>query len=37
MIEVTIDGLTILTQPSKTVMEVALENGIDIPRLSTLR
>ncbi len=33
MIEVIIDGLTIQTLPGKTVMEVALENGIDIPRL----
>jgi formate dehydrogenase alpha subunit len=29
----TIDGLTIHTLPGKTVMQVALENGIDIPRL----
>ena len=33
MIEVTIDGATIKTAPGKTVMDVALENGIDIPRL----
>ena len=33
MIDVTIDGITIQTLPGKTVMEVALENGIDIPRL----
>lgn len=33
MIDVTIDGLSIRTVPGKTVMELALENGIDIPRL----
>ena len=33
MIELTIDGSTIRAQPGKTVMQVALENGIDIPRL----
>jgi formate dehydrogenase alpha subunit len=33
MIEVTIDGVPIKTSPRKTVMEVALDNGIDIPRL----
>ena len=33
MIEMTIDGRTIRTVPGKTVMELALENGIDIPRL----
>ena len=33
MIELTIDGTPIKTQAGKTVMEVALENGIDIPRL----
>ncbi len=33
MIEITIDGQKIKTPPEKTVMQVALENGIDIPRL----
>jgi formate dehydrogenase alpha subunit len=33
VIELTIDGSTIQTQPGKTVMEVALAHGIDIPRL----
>ncbi len=33
MIELTIDGSTIRTRPGSTVMEAALENGIDIPRL----
>ena len=33
MIEITIDGQKIKTAPGKTVMEVSLENGIDIPRL----
>ncbi len=33
MIEITIDGQKIKTPPGKTVMEVALEEGIDIPRL----
>ena len=33
MIEITIDGQKVTTPPGKTVMEVSLENGIDIPRL----
>ncbi len=33
MIELTIDGQKIHTHPGKTVMEAALEYGIDIPRL----
>ncbi len=33
MIKLTIDGMAVQTNPGSTVLEVALENGIDIPRL----
>lgn len=33
MIELTIDGKSIQAEPGSTVMEAALSNGIDIPRL----
>ena len=33
MIEIKIDGQKLQVQPGTTVMEAALANGIDIPRL----
>ena len=33
MINLTIDGKSIQAEPGSSVMEAALENGIDIPRL----